>query len=88
MLTPEYLESIEFNKVVELYNKLNIEITADIIQRIAGMNDITSTTKNELKILEQTTGIEVFNKALEKTSLLTTERKKQLKRPIRPHLLR
>ena len=27
MLTPEYLETIEFNKVVELYNKLNIEIT-------------------------------------------------------------
>ena len=80
MLTPEYLESIEFNKVVELYNKLNIEITADIIQRIAGMNDITSTTKDELKILVQTNGIDVFNKALEKTSLLTTERKKHLKR--------
>lgn len=80
MLTPEYLESIEFNKVVELYNKLNIEITADIIQRIAGMNDITSTTKDELKILVQTNGIDVFNKALEKTSLLTAERKKQLKR--------
>ncbi len=80
MLTPEYLEKIEFNRVVELYNKLNIEITADIIQRIAGMNDITSTTKDELKILLQTNGIDVFNKALEKTSLLTTERKKQLKR--------
>ena len=80
MLTPEYLESTEFNKVVELYNKLNIEITADIIQRIAGMNDITSTTKDELKILVQTKGIDVFNKALEKTSLLTAERKKQLKR--------
>lgn len=80
MLTPEYLESIEFNKVVELYNKLNIEITADIIQRIAGMDDITSTTKDELKILVQTNGIDVFNKALEKTSLLTAERKKQLKR--------
>lgn len=80
MLTPEYLETIEFNKVVELYNKLNIEITADIIQRIAGMNDITSTAKDELKILVQTNGIDVFNKALEKTSLLTAERKKQLKR--------
>lgn len=80
MLTPEYLEEIEFNKVVELYNKLNIDITADIIQRIAGMNDITSTTKDEMKILVQTNGIDVFNKALEKTSLLTTERKKQLKR--------
>ena len=80
MLTPEYLEEIEFNKVVELYNKLNIDITADIIQRIAGMNDITSTTKDELKILLQTNGADIFNNALEKTSVLTAERKKQLKR--------
>lgn len=80
MLTPEYLEKIEFNRVVELYNKLNIEITADIIQRIAGMNDITSTTKDELKILVQTNGEDIFNKSLEKTSLLTAERKKQLKK--------
>lgn len=79
MLTPEYLESIEFNEVVKLYNKLNIEITADIIQRISGMDDITSTTKDELKILIQTNGTDVFNSTLEKTSLLTTERKKQLK---------
>ena len=33
MLTPEYLNLIEFNDVVELYNRLNIEITADIISR-------------------------------------------------------
>lgn len=35
MLSPEYLNLIEFNDVVELYNKLNIEITADIINRVA-----------------------------------------------------
>ena len=40
MLTPEYLNLIEFNDVVELYNRLNIEITADIISRINTMNDI------------------------------------------------
>ena len=79
MLTPDYLNIIEFNDVVELYNKLNIEITADIIQRIAGMDCITSTTKDKMKILVQTNGTEIFNKALEKTSLLTAERKKQLK---------
>ena len=38
MLTPEYLNLIEFNDVVELYNRLNIEITADIISRISVMN--------------------------------------------------
>ena len=79
MLSPEYLDIIEFNDVVELYNKLNIEITADIIQRIADMKEITATTKNELEILKQTNGSDIFNEALEKTSLLTTERKKALR---------
>lgn len=79
MLSPEYLDSIEFNKVVELYNKLNIDITADIIERVSQMQDITETTINQLKILKQTNGIEVFNEALKKTSMLTTETKEALK---------
>ena len=37
MLTPEYLNLIEFNDVVELYNKLNIDITTAIIERISEM---------------------------------------------------
>lgn len=79
MLTPEYLNNIEFNNVVELYNKLNIEITANIIERVAQMGTMTSTTKNEMKVLIHTNGTKVFNETLEKTSLLTAERKKQLK---------
>ena len=69
MLTPEYLNSIEFNDVVILYNKLNIEITADIINRVSQMQEITSTTRMQLEILKQTNGIEVFNNALLKTSI-------------------
>lgn len=79
MLSPEYLNLIEFNDVVELYRNLNIEIMADIIDRVSQMQDITITTKDQLKILKQTNGIEVFNKALEETSMLTTETKKILK---------
>lgn len=79
MLTPEYLNLIEFNDVVELYNKLNIDITADIITRISTMNDITEVSRKQMKILLQTNGKEVFNKALEKTSLLTRETKNALK---------
>lgn len=79
MLTPEYLDSIEFNDVVELYNKLNIDITADIIKRVSQMQDITATTKNQLQILLQTNGTEIFNETLEKTSMLTAETKKALK---------
>ncbi len=79
MLTPEYLNLIEFNDVVDLYNKLNIDITADIITRISTMDDITEVSRKQMKILLQTNGAEVFNKALEKTSLLTRETKNALK---------
>ena len=37
MLTPEYLNLLEFNDVVQLYNKLNIDLTADIIDRISAV---------------------------------------------------
>lgn len=79
MLTPEYLNNIEFNDVVELYNKLNIEIIADIISRISIMDDITAVSKEQMEILLQTNGTEIFNEALEKTSLLTRETKNALK---------
>lgn len=79
MLTPEYLNLIEFNDVVQLYNRLNIEITADIIKRISVKQDITVTSKEQMKILIQTNGTEVFNEALEKTAMLTAETKKALK---------
>lgn len=79
MLSPEYLNLIEFNDVVQIYNQLNIDITADIIKRVSAMDNITSTTKKQLKILLQTNGTEIFNEALEKTSMLRTETKKALK---------
>lgn len=79
MLTPEYLNLIEFNDVVKIYNKLNIEITADIINRVSQMQDITTTTKKQLEILKQTNGMEIFNETLEKTSMLTAETKKALR---------
>ena len=79
MLTPDFLDNIEFNKVVELYNKLNIEITAEIIERIANMEEITATTKDKMKILIQTNGDKIFNEILEKTSMLSAERKNMLK---------
>ena len=80
MLTPEFLESIEFNDVVDLYTQLNINITADIIRRVSAMGNITKTTKDQIKILIQTNGKEIFEKALMETSMLTADRKKALKK--------
>ena len=79
MLTPDYLNMIEFNDVVQLYNQLNIDITADIITRVSQMNYITSTTKEQMKVILQTNGTEIFNETLEKTSMLSAETKKALK---------
>ena len=79
MLSPEYLNLIEFNEVVELYNKLNIDITADIINRIAEMQDIIPSTKYQLAILKQTNGLEIFKEALEETAMLSSHVKKALK---------
>ena len=79
MLTPEYLNMIEFNDVVDIYTKLNINITADIIRRVSAMGNISSATKNQIKILVQTNGKEIFEKTLMETSMLTADRKKALK---------
>lgn len=80
MLTPEYINLLEFNDVVQLYNKLNIDLTADIIDRISAMEDISVTAKNEMKILIERNGEEVFYETLEKTSMITAERKQLLKK--------
>lgn len=80
MLTPDFLNYLEFNDVVKIYEQLNIDITADIITRIAQGKEITEVSRKQLQILKETNGAEIFNKALEKTSLLTTQTKEALKK--------
>lgn len=80
MLTPEFLNYLEFNDVVKIYEQLNIDITADIITRIAQGEEITEVSRKQLQILKETNGAEVFNEALEKTSLLTSQTKEALKK--------
>lgn len=76
MLTPEYLEDIEFNKVVELYNQLNIDITRDIIDKMQDTDLMI--TKEQIKVLVRTNGKEIFKKALNKTANLSPQVKKEL----------
>ena len=79
MLTPDYLNLIEFNDVVELYNKLNIDIMADIIKRVSRRKKKKKKKKNQLKVLLQTNGEEIFNEVLEKTAMLNAEVTKELR---------
>lgn len=80
MLTSDFLNYLEFNDVVKIYEQLNIDITADIITRIAQGKEITEVSRRQLQILKETNGAEIFNKALEKTSLLTSQTKEALKK--------
>lgn len=80
MLTPDFLNYLEFNDVVKIYEQLNIDITADIITRIAQGEEITEVSRKQLEILKETNGAEIFNEALEKTSLLTSQTKEALKK--------
>lgn len=79
MLSPDFLNLIEFNDVVKIYEQLNVDIVADIIERVSVRSEITETTRKQLKILKQINGDEIFNRTLKKTSMLTLETKKALK---------
>ena len=79
MLSPKFLESLDTSKVVEIYSKLNYNIMSSIINRILNIGQIDSFTKNQIKVLIQTGGREVFEEVLKETSLLNNDIKKQLK---------
>lgn len=76
MLTPEYLEGIEFNKIVKLYTQLNIDITRNIIDKMQDTDLMI--TKEQLKILVRTNGKEIFEQTLNKTANLSPQVKKEL----------
>lgn len=73
MLTPEKLSSYEFNKVTEIYNQLNVDISSDIIRRIEKMGNISEASKYQIKKLIQLNGKEIFNKALLETAKLDSK---------------
>lgn len=78
MITPQKMSELEQNKVVEMYTKLNQDLTADIIKRIQKTGDISSFTRSQIKVLIRQGGKEVFNEALNKVNGISRERKKQL----------
>ena len=80
MLTPAKIDEYSYNRVVELYNELNIDICKDIIDRIERMGDISQTTKDQIKILIELNGQEIFVEVLLKTSELDDKTKKELQK--------
>lgn len=79
-LKEDYLVDLSYsNKVVEMYEKLNVDLTSDIIKKLKETGDISSYTKSQLRQLIKRGGKEVFLSSLEKTSNLSSKRKTELR---------
>lgn len=79
MITPEFLESLDYSELVMLYSQLNIELTQDIIEQIENGKDISEMSKNEFNKFVERIGAIIFASALLKISKLNTSVKKELK---------
>lgn len=80
MITPEFLESLDYSKLVMIYSKLNIKLTEIIIESILKTGELNSYTKRQLQTLLNTGGKEIFEKALEETSSLNSQVKDEVKK--------
>lgn len=78
MITPQKMSEFERNKVVEMFSKLNQDLTATIIKKIQQNEDISSFTKAQMRVLARQGGNEIFKEALNKVNGLSRERKKEL----------
>lgn len=78
MLTPEKLTNIVNNKVVDIYTKLNQQLTNEIIKKINKTGDITEYTKSQIRVLKKNGGKDIFYKSLKQTQNITNKRKKEL----------
>lgn len=79
MITPEFLEELEYSELIMLYSQLNIEITEDIIEEIENTENLEEMSKTELNKFLLVTGAIIFKKALDKASKLNSNVNKELK---------
>lgn len=78
MITPQRMSEFEKNKIIDMFSKLNQDLTATIIKKIQQNENISSFTKSQIRVLARQGGNEIFKEALNKVNGLSRERKKQL----------
>lgn len=78
MITPQRMSEFEKNKIIDMFSKLNQDLTSLIIKKLQQNEDISSFTKAQMRVLARQGGKEIFNEALNKANGLSRERKKQL----------
>ena len=80
MLTPAKLDEYSYNRVVKIYNDLTIDICKDMIKRLERMGDISQTSKDQIKVLAELNGKEVFDEVIMKSSELDSDVKEALQK--------
>lgn len=78
MFTPDDMENFSNNQIVEMYQKLNIDLSKEIIRKIESLGDVSSYTKSQIRTLQLQGGKDIFYKTLEKTSKLTAKQKREI----------
>jgi hypothetical protein len=78
MITPEKMTSLEQNKVIEMYAKLNQELTAMIIKKLQQNEEISSYTKAQIRQLARQGGKEIFHSTLKQINGISRQQKKAL----------
>ena len=78
MITPKDMDRFTNNEVVNMYAKLNQDLTKTIIRQLRKAGDVSSFTRSQIVTLKRMGGNEVFKESLKKVSGLSTKRKKEI----------
>ena len=78
MITPQKMSEFEKNKIIDMFSKLNQDLTSSIIKKLQQNEDISSFTKAQMRVLTRQGGKEVFNEALNKVNGLSRAQKKAI----------
>lgn len=78
MLTPKKMNKLAQNKIVDMYTKLNEELTNEIMKKINKAGNLTEYTKHQIRVLINQGGKEVFEEALRKTNKVSKKTRKEV----------
>lgn len=70
---------LNYDKLFDIYEELNIKLTSQIINQISKLGDISSYSEAQLRTLVEIDGREIFFKALDETSMINADMKSKLK---------
>lgn len=70
---------LNYEKLFDIYDELNIKLTNEVIRQVSKLGDITSYSEAQLRVIAETNGREIFFKALDQTSSINKKTKEKLK---------